>query len=159
MLQLGLAGGRPVKTVLADAQAGRKLSANEWKLLGFYSWETDEQQLVPAAHASDGKGYEVQVGDRALVDVLPDVPELPSLVWPRRIAALLLGLFGALLLLPERPRTHHDVLLAAGVGALLVGALACVMWLGTDMAVGAAWFAVALAGLGLAVWRIRATAS
>ena len=49
VLQLGLAGGRPVKTVLADAQAGRKLSGNEWKLLGFYSWETDEQQLVPAA--------------------------------------------------------------------------------------------------------------
>lgn len=49
VLQLGLAGGRPVRTVLADAQAGRKLSANEWRLLGFYSWETDEQQLVPAA--------------------------------------------------------------------------------------------------------------
>ncbi len=49
VLQIGLAGGRPVKTVLADAQAGRKLSASEWKLLGFYSWETDEQQLVPVA--------------------------------------------------------------------------------------------------------------
>ncbi len=49
VLQLGLAGGRPVKAVLADAQAGRKLDVNEWKLLGFYSWETDEQQLVPAA--------------------------------------------------------------------------------------------------------------
>lgn len=134
------------------------------------SWETvpaqdvtvfaqiDGEQLVPAAHASDGKGYDVQVGDRALVDVLPDVPEAPSLVWPRRIAALLLGLFGALLLLPERPRTHHDLLLAAGAGSLLVGALASVMWLGTDMAVGGAWFAVALVGLGVAVWRIRATA-
>ncbi|QPF71575.1 thioredoxin family protein [Roseateles sp. DAIF2] len=49
VLQLGLAGGRPVKAVLADAQAGKKLGANEWRLLGFYSWETDEQQLVPAA--------------------------------------------------------------------------------------------------------------
>lgn len=134
------------------------------------SWETvpaqevtvfaqiDGEQLVPAAHASDGKGYEVQVGNRALVDVLPDVPEQPALVWPRRIAAWLLGLFGTLLLLPERPRTHHDLLLAAGASALLVGALACVMWLGTDMAAGGAWFVVALAGLGLAVWRIRATA-
>jgi len=46
VLQLGLAGGRPVKTVLADAKAGKKLSANEWRLLAFYSWETDEQQLV-----------------------------------------------------------------------------------------------------------------
>lgn len=49
VLQLGLAGGRPVKAVLADAQGGKKLTANEWRLLGFYSWETDEQQLVPAA--------------------------------------------------------------------------------------------------------------
>lgn len=49
LLQAGMAGGRPVKAVLADARAGgKKLSANEWRLLGFYSWETDEQQLVPA---------------------------------------------------------------------------------------------------------------
>jgi thioredoxin-related protein len=48
VLQLGMAGGRPVKAVLADAQAGKKLTANEWRLLGFYSWETDEQQMVPA---------------------------------------------------------------------------------------------------------------
>ncbi|HEY1092093.1 MAG TPA: thioredoxin fold domain-containing protein, partial [Burkholderiaceae bacterium] len=49
VLQLGLAGGRPIKTVLADGRAGKKLSANEWKLLAFYSWETDEQSLVPKA--------------------------------------------------------------------------------------------------------------
>ncbi|MDM4768462.1 thioredoxin fold domain-containing protein [Pelomonas sp. SE-A7] len=49
VLQLGLAGGRPVKTVLAEARAGKKIAANDWKLLGFYSWETDEQQLVPQA--------------------------------------------------------------------------------------------------------------
>jgi thioredoxin-related protein len=47
VLQLGLAGGRPVKAVLADARAGKKLAANEWRLLAFYSWETDEQRLVP----------------------------------------------------------------------------------------------------------------
>jgi thioredoxin-like negative regulator of GroEL len=47
LMQLGLSGGRPLKAVLADAQAGKPLSANEWKLLAFYSWETDEQQLVP----------------------------------------------------------------------------------------------------------------
>ena len=46
VLQLGMAGGRPVKTVLALAQAGKPLTPNEWRLLAFYSWETDEQQLV-----------------------------------------------------------------------------------------------------------------
>jgi thioredoxin-like negative regulator of GroEL len=49
VMQLGLSNGRPVKTVLADAQAGKPLSANEWRLLAFYSWDTDEQQLVPQA--------------------------------------------------------------------------------------------------------------
>jgi thiol-disulfide isomerase/thioredoxin len=47
VLQLGLSGGRPVKAVLADALGGKALTAGEWKLLAFYSWETDEQQLVP----------------------------------------------------------------------------------------------------------------
>jgi thiol-disulfide isomerase/thioredoxin len=46
VLQLGLAGGRGVKAVLADALAGKALAANEWKLLAFYSWETDEQQVI-----------------------------------------------------------------------------------------------------------------
>lgn len=48
-LQAALAGGRPVKAVLADARAGKPLSANEWRLLAFYGWETDESQLVPEA--------------------------------------------------------------------------------------------------------------
>ncbi|HLL17768.1 MAG TPA: thioredoxin family protein, partial [Rubrivivax sp.] len=46
VLQQGLSGGRPVKAVLADALAGRALSGNEWKLLAFYSWDTDEQQQL-----------------------------------------------------------------------------------------------------------------
>ena len=53
VLQMGLAGGRPVKTVLAEARAGKpasgKLSGNEWRMLAYYSWDTDEAQLVPAA--------------------------------------------------------------------------------------------------------------
>ena len=49
VLQLGLAGGRPVKAVLADAKAGKPLSANEWRLLAFYSWDTDEGELVAEA--------------------------------------------------------------------------------------------------------------
>ena len=49
VLQLGLAGGRPVKAVLADAKAGKPLTPNEWRLLAYYSWETDEAQLAPEA--------------------------------------------------------------------------------------------------------------
>jgi len=48
VLTLGMNAQRPVKAVLADARAGGKgLSANDWKMLAFYSWDTDEQQIVP----------------------------------------------------------------------------------------------------------------
>ena len=52
LMRLGLAGGRPVKAVLADAQAGKPLTANDWRLLAFYSWETDDSQLVPKAETA-----------------------------------------------------------------------------------------------------------
>lgn len=49
IMQLALSGGRPLAAVLADARAGKSLSAAEWQLLAFYSWDTDEDQLLPAA--------------------------------------------------------------------------------------------------------------
>ena len=49
VLQAGLAAGRPVKALLADALGARPLSTNEWRSLAFYSWETDEQQLISKA--------------------------------------------------------------------------------------------------------------
>jgi len=52
LMQLGMSGGRPLKSVLADARAGKPLAANEWRLLAFYSWETDEEQLVPKAEVA-----------------------------------------------------------------------------------------------------------
>ena len=48
VLQLGLAGGRPVNHVLADALAGKPVSGPEWRMLAFYGWDADEAQLVPA---------------------------------------------------------------------------------------------------------------
>lgn len=47
VLQAGLGGGRPAKAVLADARAGKPLAAGEWRMLAFYSWGTDQAQLVP----------------------------------------------------------------------------------------------------------------
>jgi thioredoxin-like negative regulator of GroEL len=53
LLQQGLAGGRSVRAVLADARADKPLSAGDWRLLGFFSWETDAgddaRALVPKA--------------------------------------------------------------------------------------------------------------
>ncbi len=52
LLRLGLAGGRPIKTVLADARGDKPLSADEWRLLSFYSWETDDDQLLAGSNAA-----------------------------------------------------------------------------------------------------------
>lgn len=49
VLQQGMSGGRPVKALLDAARAGKPLSATDWNLLAFYSWETDEQALLPRA--------------------------------------------------------------------------------------------------------------
>jgi len=46
VLQAGLAGGRPIAAVLADARSGEPVTANEWRMLAFHSWETDESGLV-----------------------------------------------------------------------------------------------------------------
>ncbi len=49
VLALGMGGVRPVKDTLAAALApgASKLTAEEWRLLAYYSWDTDEQQAVP----------------------------------------------------------------------------------------------------------------
>ncbi|MFC5740459.1 TMEM43 family protein [Dyella tabacisoli] len=62
----------------------------------------DGDRLVPANDAADGKGYDIQVGDRALVDVFPDVPLPPDGVWARRLLVLLLAAAGAWLLMKGR---------------------------------------------------------
>lgn len=47
VMTLGMNAARPVKAVLADALAGTgTLGANDWRLLAFYSWDTDHQQIV-----------------------------------------------------------------------------------------------------------------
>ena len=52
MLAMGMNGARPVKDTLAAALSGSrspaKLSADDWRMLAYYSWDTDEEQLIPA---------------------------------------------------------------------------------------------------------------
>jgi thiol-disulfide isomerase/thioredoxin len=49
-LTLGLNAQRPVAEILAAARSGGAgLAADDWRLLGFYSWETDTRRLVPEA--------------------------------------------------------------------------------------------------------------
>ena len=115
----------------------------------------DGNRLVPAVGAPDGKGFDVEVGDRPLLAIYPDLPVPPEFVWPRRVLALLLAMLGAGLLLWSRSN-RADAVLAGATGAVAVGAVAGVLWLGDDMGIAVAWFGVAVLGILLAVWRLRA---
>ena len=47
VLELSMNAGHPVKETLRVALSdGSKLSANDWRLLAYYAWDEDEQQIV-----------------------------------------------------------------------------------------------------------------
>ena len=82
VLTLAMNAGRPVKAMLADALAGgRGLGTNDWRLLAFYSWDSDEQQLVP-------KG-EVPATLKRLAAACPAAEvDSATRLWLRSLAAL-----------------------------------------------------------------------
>jgi thioredoxin-related protein len=115
LLQLGMASGRPIATVLADARAGKPLSGSEWRLLAFYSWDTDEgAQSVPAAErgpmlrklAAACPGTEAAACSRLMLKSIADGDEknapAPDAATRARVAQVLAD--------PALSRTYMDVL-------------------------------------------------
>jgi len=124
VMQMGLAGGRPVKAVLADALAGKKLGANEWRLLAFYSWETDEQQLVPPQEvpgllvqlAVASKGVDDEVTTRLYLKALSASDEGKGI----KADAALMQRVAAVLANPVQSRAQMDVLTYGAPDMVLV---------------------------------------
>ncbi|GLQ92236.1 TMEM43 family protein [Dyella acidisoli] len=117
--------------------------------------KVDGNKLVPASDATDGVGFAVQSGDMPLSGIFPDTPLPPDVPWLRRVLAWLLATLGAVLLV----RWHYqriDPVLAPAIAVLVMGAVDAVLWLGNDNAVAAQWFGLAVVGVALAVWRVRA---
>jgi len=50
ILDVALAAVRPVAEILAAARSGGEVSPDDWRLLAYYSWSTDNGHLLPAAH-------------------------------------------------------------------------------------------------------------
>jgi thioredoxin-like negative regulator of GroEL len=106
LLTLGMNAQRPVKAVLADALAGgaaaAKLGPNDWKLLAFYAWEVDQQQVLPAAQwpaaltrlaehvppALDDTAARLLLQAAAANGALPTVPP-PNAFWRNEVQDLL----------------------------------------------------------------------
>jgi hypothetical protein len=49
VLDLALADARPVKNILAAAAGGGELTRNDWELLAYYDWPTDNGSVLPDA--------------------------------------------------------------------------------------------------------------
>jgi thioredoxin-like negative regulator of GroEL len=124
-LQAALAGGRPAQAVLADALAGKAISAGDWRLLAFYSWETSEQQLVPKAETASTLVQLAVAHARAQ----PADVETTTRLWLKALAAsddgqgikpdaALRERVNKVLADPAAARTHMDVL-ANGAGDML----------------------------------------
>jgi thioredoxin-related protein len=120
VLTLGMNAQRPVKEVLGSAKAGGQgLTPNDWRLLAFYSWETDEKQLV----AADA----VPALLKQLADACPvDQPETATRLRLKALAAADEKVAAvadtaararvlAVLADPAQSRTHMDVLTNAAV--------------------------------------------
>lgn len=114
VLQLGMSGGRPIKAVLSDAQSGKPLTPGEWRMLAFYSWETDQQQLVAK---NDVAGVLTQL---AVASSAAD-PETTTRLWLKTLAAsdegkgvkadaALRERVARVIADPARSRLHMDVL-------------------------------------------------
>jgi thiol-disulfide isomerase/thioredoxin len=128
LLQAGLAGGRPVAAVLADARAGKPLSANEWRLLAFHSWEVDESGLVSA---TDRAAVLAELAAKAQA-ANPGEGETTTRLWLKALAAsddgkglkpdaALRERVTRVLADPQAVRTHMDVI--SGGAADMVKAL------------------------------------
>lgn len=128
----------------------------------------DGDQLLPAADAADGQGYQMAVGDVGLLELFPDLPTPPQAVMAARVWGVLLAVLGAFVLLVARRRAlavtaqtplrtsgWNDLLLALGVGLLAAGAVAGALWAGTDRQYAISWLALALVGGVVAVWQWR----
>jgi len=112
LMQLGLSGGRPIKAVLNDARDGKALKAGEWQLLGYYSWDTDEQQLVSEPLRAEllrrlatRKGVPAETRTRLVLKGLAasgGTGEAASQVERATVAAVLRD--------PKQARVHMDVL-------------------------------------------------
>ena len=115
VLTLGMNAARPVGAVLADALARpAALDANDWRLLAFYSWDTDEQQIIdkkrlPATLLALADACPADAPDTAMRLRLKALAAAAVKALPKVDATMRSGLV-ALLNDPARSREQTDML-------------------------------------------------
>lgn len=119
LLDLGMGAGRPLATVVSAALGrGSAPDAREWRMLAYYSWETDEGQLLGTQHpgrkltelanrcpAADGEAR-MRLALEAL-DTAASEKDAPDATLRKNARAALDTLLGD----PKLARAHFDVLM------------------------------------------------
>ncbi len=124
VLDYGIAGGSSARQALATALSGKPVAAEDWRLLAFYSWETDEQQLTPKAsvpatllklaHACPPAQRES--ASRLVLQAVAASATAKGEVKPAASKADALASLQSILARPELVREHYDLIAAyAGV--------------------------------------------
>ncbi len=115
VLTLGMNASRPVGAVLADALAKpASLDANDWRLLAFYSWDTDQQQVIdkkklPATLLALANACPADAPDTAMRLRLKALAAADAKA-PAKVDAATRGALVALLDDPARSREQTDML-------------------------------------------------
>ncbi len=73
ILDVALADARPVKDIVAAATGGGDVSANDWQLLAYYSWATDNGRVLAA---TDRAAAFRRMSERCPVEMQPDCARL-----------------------------------------------------------------------------------
>jgi thiol-disulfide isomerase/thioredoxin len=115
VVTLGINARRPVKDVLAAARSGAGgLTPADWRLLAFYSWDTDDQQLLPRRElpallkqlAAACPSGETEVATRLWLKALAATEASGKAAPDAGAAGRLLGVLGD----GAAARSHFDVL-------------------------------------------------
>ena len=120
VLDHGIAGRVSAQQVLAAALGGKPMGADDWRLLAFYSWETDEQQLAakddaPATLirlAQACPPTEREAASRLVLQAVAASATAKGSVKPAADKADALASVRSVLEQPELVREHYDLISA-----------------------------------------------
>jgi len=129
LLDYGLAGGSSARQLLDAALAGQPLSEADWRLLAYYSWGTDDEQLVPERDlpgtllklARSCPPTQRESSSRLVLQALSAIVTAKGEAKPAFDKADALASIKSMLARPELVREHYDQLAFSGddiVGAI-----------------------------------------
>jgi thiol-disulfide isomerase/thioredoxin len=118
LLDYGLSGGASARQLLVAALAGKSISAEDWRLLAYYSWGTDEQQLIPDKDvpatllklAAGCPPAQREASSRLMLQALGAVATAQGDAKPALDKADAFGSVKSMLAQPELVREHYDQL-------------------------------------------------